>query len=206
MKKTHFILFVLIVLLVFPTMVSAKANKSYIPLGTSLYPHEYGNVPFQMYGANLSVWWTEDTTGPYAIPQLTNTYPFPENRDYRATAVHFLQNAAWAVDFPDGTTLGQVTVCYRDDTCEDPLDLTIGVNTEEWACDRLDNIGNLGHTNIKPAWSQWDADVREIPFLAHAYYASVQTDPGKILDYIQLDLVTEEGVTAGVNIARSSLR
>ena len=211
MKKAHFILFILIVLLVLPTVTSAKPpipSKSFLPLGTIVYTHEYNNIPFHMYGATLSVYNSGATEedDPYFPARWEDTYPFPENRDYYASKIHFLQNAAWAALFEDGDTLGQVTVCYRDGSCEDALDLTIGVNTEEWACDRPDVSAILAHTKVKPAWSEWDwnPDFAPSPFFAHAFYASVDTNPTRILDNVTLYLV-EEDDWAGVNIGAITL-
>ena len=191
MKKANFILFILIVLLVFPTVTSAKSqtsSHSFSPLGTSVISHTYENIPFQIFGATLSV----------QLPPLGNeerlseTYDFG-NRLYNAKAIHFIQTSAWALEFPDGAVIGEITVCYKDSTCEPPLQLIIGVNTDEWAYDRPGNQEFLNHTTVEPAYSEWTIDEFDtIPFLAHSFYVSVKTDSKKILGTITLDLADLE--------------
>jgi len=200
--KTSTLIF-LIVLLLFPTVVSAKAAQStFWPLGISEGSHTYNNIPFQIPGAaGLYARVPPPGDPQYGDDLLLDTYTFGENTMYKANKIHFINHSAWVLDFPDGTVVGQITVCYKNGDCDLPLDLIIGVNTAEWAYDRPGNEEFLGHTPPDPAYSFWVTDDPvSVPYLAHYFYASVEANPEKILDRIELELILGPHDYAGVNI------
>jgi hypothetical protein len=190
-KVNFFNCFILIILLLIPTVLSAKAAQiTFRALGSSVEAITYDNIPFQIYGANLEVQktpWNESYEDVYTMPDWST---------YNAYKVHFIQTSIWALDLVNGTVVGQIQVCYREDATCDSVNLVMGENTAEWSYDRPENQPFLGHTKIPPAYSYWTNIDSDYWYWGHTFYASVDTNPDKTLDYVKLvlDAATSENL------------
>lgn len=193
MKKANFILFILIVLLLLPTVTSAKsAQFTFWPEGVCEGSTTYNNIPFQIPGAVGLLFVRVPPPGDTSTPGPLKFVDYTFGGDYHATKIHFINTSAWVLGFPNNVDVAQITVCYRDDPndCEEPLKLTIGVNTAEWAYALPGNDEWLGHTPPESAWvEEFYDDDGNGPYYGHHFYAVVDTDPLKVLDRIEFEWI-----------------
>ena len=177
---------VLIISLLLPTTLLAKsAQLTYWAQGNSEIGHTYDGIPFAALGAGAYV---QMYPGQNII---MSTYSLPNNSTLSPYKVHFLETSIWALGLVDDTVIGHVQACYRDGTCDAPVDLIIGVNTAEWSYDRPENQDYLMHTKVPPAWSYWTDTDSDYGYWGHDFYLGIDTDASKILDHITLILADE---------------
>lgn len=185
-KIISFSLFTLVIMFFLPTAILAKsAQVTFLPLGTSIETTTFDNIPFQIWGASLAVQKPPEGQGEDVYE---SEYLMPSWSEYHANKVHIIQTSIWAAELTDGTVVGQIRTCYRDNTCDDPVDLEIGINTAEWSYDRPELQDILAHTKIPPAYSNWTNIDSDYWYWGHAFYIGIDTDPAKTLDHIELVL------------------
>jgi len=198
-KIISFSLTILALLIYLPTVILAKpAQVTFLPLGFSIEATTFENIPFQIWGATLAVQQPPEGQGDDVY---YSDFPMPP---VQANKVHFIQTSIWAAELEDETVIGQIRVCYSDSSCDDPVDLVIGINTAEWSYDRPELQDILAHTKISPAYSYRTDTDSDFRYWAHSFYIGIDTDPVKTLASVELFLdeeTSEDTESVGVTIS-----
>ena len=179
-KRTVSFLFLLLALL---CSSASKGATQWIPLGTAdpdSYFYYHG-VPFDLEdGEGLSVEHRSEL-----LHEPIDSLDFAFIGNPTTSRIHVLQACFYATSAPDGAVVGQLIARYMDGT-QDSSDLIIGVNTAEWAYDRLENQPYLNHTKIPPAYSYETTIDSAYSYQGHNFYLSLDTAPKPLAS---LDLV-----------------
>jgi hypothetical protein len=148
---------------------------SYFPVveTSNSVPIAFQGVPFQYHGVDR--WVTVEPKAPNPPPEIIDLSAF--SSDVVIYRVHVITYASWALDLPNGSRVGTLTVHFGDGEQDAVFPLVVGENTAEWSYDRLEAQRCLAHSKLPglEAFSWTTTQDSNDPYEAHNYYGTFES-------------------------------